>query len=87
MNDLHVEDGGAEGVLVAVHTHSLLHSKHFGVVESSLVEVLQGLRDQEQGQQEHIDPDSDSLVLLRGLAVSDCRRTRLTISPMALEAS
>jgi hypothetical protein len=33
------------------------------LVERSLVEVLEGLSDQEQGQEEHVDTAADTLVL------------------------
>lgn len=43
----HVKDGGPKGELITTHAHRLLHTKDFGVIQGSLVQVLQGLRDEE----------------------------------------
>lgn len=47
--------------------HSLLHTKDLGIIEGRLVEILEGLGDEEEGQEERVDSPSDSLVLLWSL--------------------
>jgi hypothetical protein len=62
-----VEDGCAERVLVAGHVHCLFHAEDFGIVERRLVEVLECLGDEEEGEEEHVDPLPDPSVLLYSL--------------------
>jgi len=61
-----VEDGGTERELVSAHAHGSLHTEDLGVVQRGLVEVLKGLGDEEEGEEEHVDTLADTLVLLGG---------------------
>lgn len=63
----HVKDSSTKGELVPRHAHRLFHAEHLGVVQSRLVEILKRLRDEEQRKEKHVNPLSDSFVLLWGL--------------------
>ena len=83
---VHVEDGGAEGKVGTTHTHGLFHAKDLGtvsvslsqmgrkrkhlLVQGGLVEVLQRLSNEEEGQKEHVDAATNALVLLFSLSIS-----------------
>lgn len=47
--DVHVENGSSKRELITRHTHGLFHSENLGVIQGSLVEVLEGLGDEEKG--------------------------------------
>lgn len=46
------------------------HRKKFRLTQRRLVKVLEGLGNQEERKQEHVNPLSDTLVLLRSLDLS-----------------
>ena len=76
-----VEDGGRPGELASRQFHSFVHAEHLGIVERSFVEVLQSLRDEEEGQEEPIDPSDDRLVLFRRLSDDANRVSDPTSTP------
>ena len=50
-----VEDGAQPGVVLAVHARARLQPVHAGIVDAVLVEVLQQVRDEEDGHDAEVD--------------------------------